>query len=179
MITLIPEDSWNHFLKNVRFKRPEYGQRRQMQMWRWGATLKFEPTFLLRLKSMKMKPPENILLQKSISRQITKIICFIRYMCGVGGRGRVHWILAGHLAAWLPAAHLAGLWRAWHGGSCQRKTVGNLKNPILNVCQHLTSGCSTQVVMTTHSSGHNGGNGQHPSEGGRLEWEYYKFWIKV
>jgi len=25
------------------------------------------------------------------------------------------------------------------------------------------------VVMTTHSSGHNGGNGQHPSEGGRLD----------
>ena len=34
---------------------------------------------------------------------------------------------------------------------------------------HLTSGYSTQVVMTTHSSGHNGGNGQHPSGGGRLE----------
>merc|ERR1712037_511087 len=25
------------------------------------------------------------------------------------------------------------------------------------------------VVMTTHSGGHNGGNGQHPSEGGRLD----------
>ena len=49
MNTLIHEDAWNNFLKNFRFKRPEYGQRQQMQMWRWGATLKFEPTFPLRL----------------------------------------------------------------------------------------------------------------------------------
>ena len=34
---------------------------------------------------------------------------------------------------------------------------------------NLTSAFLSQVVMTTHSSGHNGGNGQHPSGGGRLE----------